>query len=133
MKHQSLSFDVLRCQVITTACSAVGHCHQHNNIHNYYVNVNEQYVSVFFTEKDHKCIISLCSANQTGIAHHCIGWLGSRVVSMLDSAQKGLGSNRSHDAVGNSLRQTVHTVYQAAKIGSSPLKGCEDNCRPGKK
>jgi len=29
-----------------------------------------------------------------------IGWLGSRVVSALDSVQKGLGSNRSRDAVG---------------------------------
>ena len=28
------------------------------------------------------------------------GWLGSRVVSVLDSAQKGPGSNRSRDAVG---------------------------------
>ena len=28
-----------------------------------------------------------------------IGWLGSRVVSMLDSGQKGPGSNRSRDAV----------------------------------
>ena len=37
------------------------------------------------------------------------GRLGSRVVSVLDSVQKGLGSNRSRDAVGYSLRQTVHT------------------------
>jgi len=28
------------------------------------------------------------------------GWLDSRVVSVLDSAQKALGSNHSHDAVG---------------------------------
>jgi len=39
--------------------------------------------------------------------------------------------------LGNSLRQTVHTrrasVHQAAKIGSSPLKGCGGNCRPGGK
>ena len=27
------------------------------------------------------------------------GWLGSRVVSVLDSGAEGLGSNRSHDAV----------------------------------
>jgi len=31
---------------------------------------------------------------------HTQGWLGSRVVSVLDSAQKGLGSNRCRDAVG---------------------------------
>jgi len=29
-----------------------------------------------------------------------IGWLGSRVVSMLDSGAEGPGSNRSRDAVG---------------------------------
>jgi len=28
------------------------------------------------------------------------GWLGSRVVSVLDSGAVGLGSNRSRDAVG---------------------------------
>jgi len=28
------------------------------------------------------------------------GWLGSRVVSVLDSGEKGLSSNRSRDAVG---------------------------------
>jgi len=38
----------------------------------------------------------------------------------LTQAQKGLGSNRSRDAVGNILKQTVHThrasVHQAAKL-----------------
>jgi len=28
------------------------------------------------------------------------GWLGSRVVSVLDSGSEGLGSNRSRDTVG---------------------------------
>jgi len=41
-------------------------------------------------------------------------------------AQKGLGSNRSRDAVGYSLRQTVHThrasVYQAAKLVAALLR-----------
>jgi len=41
-------------------------------------------------------------------------------------AQKGLGSNRSRDAVCNSLRQTVHThcasVHQAAKLVAALLK-----------
>jgi len=40
-------------------------------------------------------------------------------------AQKGPGSNRSRDAVGNSLRQTVHThcasVHQAAKLVAALL------------
>jgi len=29
-----------------------------------------------------------------------LGWLGSQVVSVLDSGQYGPGSNRSRDAVG---------------------------------
>jgi len=41
-------------------------------------------------------------------------------------AQKGLGSNRSRDDVGNSLRQTVHThcasVHQAAKLVAALLR-----------
>jgi len=41
-------------------------------------------------------------------------------------AHKGPGSNRSHVAVGNSLRQTVHThrasVYQAAKLVAALLR-----------
>jgi len=41
--------------------------------------------------------------------------------------QKGPGSNRSRDAVGNSLRQTVHTphsacVHQAAKLVAALLR-----------
>jgi len=38
---------------------------------------------------------------------------------------------------GNSLRQTLHThrasVNKERNIGSSPLKGCGGNCRPGEK
>jgi len=30
----------------------------------------------------------------------CVGWLGSRVVSVLDSGAEGPGLNRSRDAVG---------------------------------
>jgi len=41
-------------------------------------------------------------------------------------AQKGLGSNRSRDAVGNSLRQTVRTncasVHQAATLAAALLR-----------
>jgi len=39
---------------------------------------------------------------------------------------KGLGSNRSRDVVGNSLRQTTHThcasVHQAAKLVAALLR-----------
>jgi len=48
------------------------------------------------------------------------------VVSVLDSGAEGPGSNRSHDAVGNSLRQTAHTlcasVHQAAKLVAALLR-----------
>jgi len=40
--------------------------------------------------------------------------------------QKGLGSSRSRNAIGNSLRQTVHThhasVHQAAKLVAALLR-----------
>ena len=48
------------------------------------------------------------------------------VVCVLDSGAEGPGSNRSRDAVGNSLRQTVHThrasVHQAAKSVAALLR-----------
>jgi len=38
----------------------------------------------------------------------------------------GMGSNRSHDVVGNSLRQTVQThrasVHQASKLAAAVLR-----------
>jgi len=54
------------------------------------------------------------------------GWLGSRVVSVLDSGAEGLCSNRSRVTLSvNSLRQTVHThrasVHQAAKLVAALL------------
>jgi len=45
---------------------------------------------------------------------------------MLDSGGEGPDSNRSRDAVGNSLRQTAHThcesVHQAAKLVAALLR-----------
>jgi len=56
------------------------------------------------------------------------GWLGSRVVSVLDSGAEGPGfKSQSPIATlsGNSLRQTVHThcasVHQAAKLVAGAL------------
>ena len=50
------------------------------------------------------------------------GWLGSRVVSVLDSGAEGPGFTLS----GNSLRQTVHTrrasVHRAAKLVAALLR-----------
>jgi len=51
-----------------------------------------------------------------------LGWLGSLVVSALDSGAEGPGSNRSRD----SLRQTVHahraSVHQTAKLVAALLR-----------
>ena len=47
-------------------------------------------------------------------------------LACLTQAQKGLGSNHSHNAVGNSLRQTVHahcaSVHQAVKLVAALLR-----------
>ena len=59
----------------------------------------------------------------------CVYLLSGSVAEWLSGwiqAQKGLGSNRSSDAVGNSLRQTVHTrrvsFHQAAKLLAALLR-----------
>ena len=53
-------------------------------------------------------------------------WLGSRVVSVLDSGAEGPGfKSQPRRCRVNSLRQTVHThcasVHQAAKFVAGPL------------
>jgi len=52
-------------------------------------------------------------------------WLGSRMVSALDSVVEGPGF-KSQPLSGNSLRQTVHThrasVHQAAKLVAALLR-----------
>ena len=52
-------------------------------------------------------------------------------------AQKGLGSNRSRDAVWVTVLGKLFTPIvlcsPSSEIGSSPLKGCGGNCRPGEK
>jgi len=67
-------------------------------------------------------------------AYQSDGWLGSRVVSVLNSASEGPGFK---SLSGNSHRQTVHThcasVHQAAKLAAALLRGCGGNCRPGGK
>jgi len=40
------------------------------------------------------------SISAFNVAYVSYGWLGSRVVSVLDSSAEGPGSNRSRDAVG---------------------------------
>jgi len=57
-----------------------------------------------------------------------MGWLGSRVVSVLDSSADGPGfkSQPRRCQVGISIRQTVHThrasVHQAAKLVAALLR-----------
>ena len=50
----------------------------------------------------------------------------SLLLFRLESSRLNMGSNRSRDAVGNSLRQTVHThrasVHQAAKLVAALLR-----------
>ena len=52
-------------------------------------------------------------------------------------AQKGLGSNRGRDAVEKQYQANCsHPLClcsSSSKTGSSPLKGCGGNCRPGGK
>ena len=54
-----------------------------------------------------------------------IGWLGSRVVSVLDSGAEGPGF-KLQPLSGNSLRQTVHihcaSVHQAAILAAALLR-----------
>jgi len=56
-----------------------------------------------------------------------IGWLGSRVVSALDSGTEEPGFKSQPQRSGNNSRQTVHThrassVHQAAKLVSALLR-----------
>ena len=47
---------------------------------------------------------------------HCVGWLGSRVVSVLESGAKGPGFKSQPRRSRISLGQTVHTRHKAAKL-----------------
>ena len=71
---------------------------------------------------------------------HQIGWLGSRVVSVLDSgAEEPWVQIAATTLSGNSLKQTVHThcasVHQAAKLVAAllGLRVAGGNYRPGGK
>jgi len=66
-------------------------------------------------------------------------FLNSRVASMLDSSAVGPGFKSQPrrcwvTVLGKLFTPIVplFSVHQAAKLVSSPLKGCEGNCRPGK-
>ena len=57
------------------------------------------------------------------------GWLGSRVVSVLDSGAEGPWFKSQPQRCSHPLC----LCSPSSKIGSSPLKGCGGNCRPGGK
>jgi len=68
-----------------------------------------------------------------------VGWLGSRVVSVLDSGAVGPGfrsqQRRCRVTVLGKLFTPIVPLFCSpnSEIGSSPLKGCEGNCGPGGK
>jgi len=73
----------------------------------------------------------------TASLRHSLGWLGSRVVSVLDSGAERPGfksqSRRCRETLlGKRFTPTV-LCSPSSKIGSSPLKGCGGDCRPGGK
>ena len=63
------------------------------------------------------------------------GWFGSRVVSVLDSSAEGPGFKsqpcRCRITVLGKLFTPIVSLFTKQRIGSSPLDGCEGNCRPG--
>jgi len=65
------------------------------------------------------------------------GLLGSRVVSVLDSGAEGPGlksqPRRCRVTVFGKLFTPIVPLFTSSEIGSSPLKGCGGNCRPGGK
>jgi len=64
-----------------------------------------------------------------------VGWLGSRVVSVLDSGAEGPGfksqPRRCRVTVLDKLFTPNVPLFTKSKIGSSHLKGCKGNCGPG--
>ena len=62
--------------------------------------------------------------------------LGGSVAECLacwTQAQKGLGSNRSCDAVLGKLFTSIVPLFTKQQNWSSPLNGCVGKCRPGGK
>jgi len=68
-----------------------------------------------------------------------VRWLGSRVVSVLDSGAEGpefkSHPQRCRETVLGKLFTPIVPLFTCSKIGSSssPLKGCGGNCRSGGK
>ena len=81
---------------------------------------------------------STCTVQQTTVLLRPLQrWLGSRVVSVLDSGAVGPGfklqPRRCQVTVLNKLFTPIAPLLPSSETGSSPLKGCEGNCGPGRK
>ena len=63
------------------------------------VSVLKKFIHVKFELSTKHHVRSFCFCLMLLATLHTIGWLGSRVVSVLDSVAEGPGSNRSRDAV----------------------------------
>jgi len=65
------------------------------------------------------------------------GWFGSRVISVLDLGAEGPGfisqPRRCRVIVLGKLFTPIVPVFAKQQNGSNSLKGCEGNCRPGRK
>jgi len=68
------------------------------------------------------------------IHYMTIRWLGSRVVSVLDSGAEGPGFKSQprpcRVTVLGKLFTPIVPLLPSSEIGSSPLKGCDGNCKP---
>jgi len=94
--------------------AALLHCNINDSLH--WLTVIQSHVTSEYIHDSHSC--SLCDT------YTSLGWLGSRVVSVLDSGAEGPGfKSQSRRCC---LRQTVHThcasVQQAAKLVAALLR-----------
>jgi len=67
----------------------------------------------------------------------CTGWLGGRVVSVLDSGAEGPGfksqPRRCRLTVLGNCSHPLCLCSSSSKTGSNPREGCSSNCMPGGK
>ena len=73
-------------------------------------------------------VVSYCMR----VDHHC-RWLGSRVVSVLESGAEGPGFKSQSGKSSANCSHPLCLCSPSSEIGSSPLKGWEGHCRPGGK
>jgi len=104
-----------------------------------------------FDTRPHRCRTRIVYSYSPGVANvhrHLVhnslsqckffsGWLGRRVVSVLDSGAEGpwfkSQSRRCRVTVLGKLFTPILPLFTKLQTGSSPVKGCGGNCRPGGK